>query len=148
MLPRDDRLTACWRSQSCADCMRNNNGCGWCPVSSTCVPASSLLEPITNKDICPFWNERFELRTATLGCGCSTTTFISIVVTILATIAGFLVLYGVITAIARLSRIFGSGTWRGIELEMKDSGGRVEREWVRGSWLTRLRWNLSGGSLS
>lgn len=143
-----DRLTACWGIQNCERCIKDNHGCGWCPSSLSCIPASSLLEPITNKYICPLENERFELRTRVLGCGCSTTTLLSIIVTIFATIAALLVLSIIGRVIRQLNRTFGSGGWRGIEIKVESDGTRRQREWRRGSWFTRLKWNLRGGNLN
>lgn len=148
MVSQEDRFAACWGHLTCDRCLNDANGCGWCPSSWACVPATNLLDPIRNEDICPLWNDRFELRTRTLGCGCSTTTLLSIVVTIFATIAALMVLSILLGGIRRLNRTFGSGTWQGVEIEVKDGGQRIERDWWRNSWLSRLRWSLSGGSLS
>ena len=90
----DYRLAGCWRIQNCHACTHSRHGCGWCPHSSTCVPVSSLLQPMSDAKTCPSRGERFELRTKALGCGCSTTTFLSIVVTVFATIAALLLIYG------------------------------------------------------
>jgi hypothetical protein len=76
-------------------------------------------------------DERFELRTKALGCGCSTTTILSITVTIFATIVALLLLYGLGILIYKFNSTFGTGTWRGIEVEIKDDGTRTERQWKR-----------------
>lgn len=143
-----DRLEGCWHIQDCERCIRDSHGCGWCPFSSACIPASTLLDPLTKRNVCPLQDERFELRTAALGCGCSTTTLISIVVTIFATIAAVLILYCFGFAIGRLNRTFGSGTWQGFEMEIKGDGTRIEREWRRSSWIATLKSHLSGGKLN
>ena len=90
----DDRLAACWRIQNCYACTHSKHGCGWCPHTSTCVPVSSIFEPISNAQTCPSRDERYELRTKALGCGCSTATFLSVVVTVFVTIAALILLYG------------------------------------------------------
>ncbi|TVY30381.1 hypothetical protein LHYA1_G000463 [Lachnellula hyalina] len=56
--------------------------------SSTCVPNTSkipILAPIHNPDICPLWSERWELRTRPLGCHVSTITFLTCIISVLAT---------------------------------------------------------------
>lgn len=118
--PKDDwdRLYKCWGYLDCGDCHRSDGFCGWCPMvcfipflpqhcsdcltsqSSTCLPlpddglsrAFPLLSPIRYKGICAFGSERFELRTAGLGCQVSTITFLTSVVTILGTLLGVLIL--------------------------------------------------------
>ena len=142
LLPAQSRQHACWKIQDCKGCLRSDHGCGWCPTSATCVPATNLLEPVTHKDICPLDSERFELRTKALGCGCSTTTLLSVIVTVFATIAGLILLYGIVRAIALLNQAFGSGQWQGWEIEVKEDGSRNEREWTRSnsvtSWFRRI----------
>ena len=135
----EDRFAACWRRQNCYNCIHSSHGCGWCASSSTCVPASSLLEPVSKGNICPLKDERYELRTRALGCGCSTTTILSIIVTVFATIAALFLLYGIGLLIRRLGRTFVTGTWRGLEIEIMDDGTREENEWRRNSqWTKKL----------
>ena len=134
----EDRLASCWRIQDCYNCIHSQHGCGWCPSSSTCIPASSLLQPVWKANICPLQHERFELRTKALGCGCSTTTLLSIIVTVFATIVALALLYGIGLAILGLNRAFGTGTWRGIEVEIKDDGIRTEHQWRRNTWSSKL----------
>lgn len=63
-------------------------------MSNTCLPlpltpfarAIPLLSPIAHPNICAFSSERFELRTSGLGCGVSTITFLTCIVTIFSTI--------------------------------------------------------------
>ena len=129
----EDHLSACWRISNCNNCINSSHGCGWCASSSACVPASSLLEPITNSHICPSRNERFELRTRALGCGCSTTTLLSVIVTVFATIVALGVLYGIGVLVYKANSTFGTGTWRGIEVEIKDDGTKTEKQWKRSS---------------
>lgn len=97
------------------------------------MPAASLLEPIY-KPICPLGDERFELRTRLLGCGCSTTTLLSIIVTIFGTIVGLLILYAIILCIRSINSVYGTGSRRGWEVEVLDDGSRRERQWARPSW--------------
>lgn len=130
----NSRLQECWKIQDCGNCIRSESRCGWCPYSSTCIPASSLLDPIANPDICPHWAERWELRTKALGCGCSTTTLLTSIVTIFCTIAGLIVLYGVWVMLLWASRVWGPGSWGGWYLEIEDDGKRKEATWVRRSW--------------
>ena len=131
----EDTLSRCWRHQFCHACINSKAGCGWCPGSSTCIPASSLLSPVTNAQICPLRNERFELRTRALGCGCSTTTLLSIIVTVFATLVAAALLWAVGVSLWKANRAFGSGSWRGVEVWIKDGGGRVERQWRGESWI-------------
>ena len=76
-------------------------------------------------------DERFELRTKALGCGCSTTTLLSIIVTVFATILALALLYGFAILFYKFNHNFGTGTWRGVEVEVKDDGTRSERQWKR-----------------
>ena len=132
----ESRLEACWRIQTCHNCLNSDHGCGWCPTSSLCIPTSGILEPVTNKNVCPLKDERFELRTKPFGCGCSTTTLLTAIVTVFATIIAFGVLSAIGVFLLKLNRDFGSGTWRGTELEIKEvSSTRIERQWKRGGWL-------------
>lgn len=112
--------------------MNENNGCGWCPESGVCVPTTSLLEPVSNKDICPLRSERFELRTRALGCGCSTITLLSVIVTVFATIATLLLLYGLIRAISGINPFLGTGRTAGWEIKCEEDGTRKGQEWRRG----------------
>lgn len=84
--------------------------------SGTCVPASNLLQPIVKHDICPVSSERFELRTRALGCGCSTTTLLSILVTIPATLVAAALLYLAYRLVLKLNTAYGTGTYGGVEL--------------------------------
>lgn len=137
--PNRGRLTACWHIQQCEDCVQSDHGCGWCPSSSTCIPANSLLEPVTNKHVCPLVHERFELRTRALGCNCSTTTLLSVIVTVFATMAALLLLYGITVVIVRLNRMYGPSSRHGVALDIKADGTRKQLPWKRGtSWSARI----------
>lgn len=134
----NDRLAACWRLQHCHACTHSPHGCGWCPHSSTCVPVSSLLAPVAHAHVCPTRVERFELRTRALGCGCSTATFLSVVVAVFATVAALALLYALVVLVKHANRVFGTGSWRGLELEIKADGAREEKEWRRHPWSERV----------
>ncbi|KAF1833965.1 hypothetical protein BDW02DRAFT_499367 [Decorospora gaudefroyi] len=147
--PKEDweRLRKCWGFDDCGDCQRADGHCGWCAISSTCLPlpidplsrAFPLLTPIRYKSICALRSERFELRTSGLGCQVSTITFLTSIVTIFCTLFGVLVLY----SLAKCVKWAGRGI-RG------SKGGYVIREggsgevWVRSSegwtkWWHRTR---------
>ncbi|KAK4621852.1 hypothetical protein CLAFUW4_07420 [Fulvia fulva] len=128
------RAAACWRIQDCGSCLHSKHGCGWCPVSSTCVPSTNLLDPISKADICPLRSERFELRTKALGCNCSTTTLLSVIVTVFVTIAALGLVYAIFAAIRDVHPFLGTGNFEGTELEIKEDGTRVEKSWWRDSW--------------
>jgi len=130
------RLSACWSVQDCRSCTHSSHGCGWCPYSSSCVPTTNLLKPVSDANICPLRSERFELRTKALGCGCSTTTLISVIVTVFATIAALALLYGIGLAIFWANRVFGSGTWNGWEIEVKEDGTKEGHQWRRSNAVT------------
>lgn len=130
----ESRLASCWKIQDCGTCINSKHGCGWCPHSSACVPASSLFDPIRNKDVCPHWSERWELRTKALGCGCSTTTLLAVLITILCTIVGLFVLYGLWKVMIWANRLFGPGSYGGWSLEIDDDGHSREGIWIRRRW--------------
>lgn len=134
-----DRAASCWRRQDCHSCTHDKHGCGWCPFSSTCVPASSLTQPVSDKNICPLAAERWELRTKALGCGCSTTTLLSIIVTIFATIGALFVLIALGWLLKTLNPFFGSGVVSGTELKPKEGPFHEEREWRRPGLGSKLR---------
>ncbi|KAF1918689.1 hypothetical protein BDU57DRAFT_554132 [Ampelomyces quisqualis] len=100
--PKDDldRLLKCWGYLDCGDCHRSDGFCGWCPISYTCLPLPNdtlsrtfpLLSPMRHRSICALGSERFELRTAGLGCQVSTITFLTCIFTILSTLFVVLVL--------------------------------------------------------
>ncbi|KAG8627954.1 hypothetical protein KVT40_003827 [Elsinoe batatas] len=130
----DHRLSACWRNQDCNSCIHNKAGCGWCASSKSCVPASSIWNPVRYPDICPHWSERWELRTKTLGCNCSSITFLAVLITILCTIAGLVVLYGLAKVVAWINRVWGAGARGGWYLQIDDVGNRQEGLWLRRKW--------------
>ncbi|KAK3080092.1 hypothetical protein LTS18_003140 [Coniosporium uncinatum] len=145
----DEHLRRCWRRNSCGICLSDRT-CGWCESSNTCVPlppshplSFPLLSPLHSKDpqICPLASERWELRTATLGCECSSTTLVAAIITCACTLAGVVVLWGLITLVA-----WATTAWRGVRggyevlVQEGDGGGerRVGRVWKRkgaGAWM-------------
>ena len=130
------RQHACWRVQDCHSCTHSSHGCGWCPFSGVCVPTTNLLKPVVDAHVCPLRGERFELRTKALGCGCSTTTLLSIIVTIFATIAALALLTGVVAALFKFNQTFGTGSWNGWEVKYEDDGSKEEHQWRRSNRVT------------
>lgn len=138
-MDQQSRLSACWSHQACHACITSPHGCGWCPYSATCIPATNPLQPVvSHAGTCPLRAERFELRTRAFGCACSTTTLLSILGTVLATLLALAVLWGVGTAVVRVDRTFGSGTWGGWAVEVKDDGAREQRPWRRANAVARF----------
>lgn len=107
--------------------------------SATCVPASSLLDPVFKPGACPLGQERFELRTRALGCGCSTATLLSVIVTVLGTIVALLLFYAIVLSIRALNRTYGTGSAQGWEVEISDDGSRKGKPWARPSWTATFR---------
>ncbi|KAF2800425.1 hypothetical protein K505DRAFT_345250 [Melanomma pulvis-pyrius CBS 109.77] len=134
--PKDDRkrLEKCWGYMDCGECHRSDGFCGWCAISSTCLPlpmdplsrAFPLLSPMRYKFICAMGPERFELRTSGLGCQVSTITFLTSIVTIFCTIFGLVVLYGLV----KLAKWIGiaSRAHKGGWVVYEDGSGEI---WVR-----------------
>lgn len=98
------------------------------------MPATSLLDPVFKADICPSSQERFELRTKTLGCGCSTTTLLSVIVTVVSTLVALLILYAILVCTRALNQVYGTGARRGWEIEVFDDGTMKGQPWARPSW--------------
>ncbi|KAF2734643.1 hypothetical protein EJ04DRAFT_436720 [Polyplosphaeria fusca] len=147
--PKDDRerLELCWGYTDCGDCHRSRGFCGWCAISSTCLPlptdtlsrAFPLLSPMRYKFICALGPERFELRTSGLGCQVSTITFLTSIVTIFCTLFGVLVLYSLIKLIKGC--IFAGKAKKGGWIVYGDGSEEV---WVRrreswDRWWRRIR---------
>ncbi|KAM5429878.1 hypothetical protein McanCB56680_001458 [Microsporum canis] len=88
---QEDLLPFCWRNQDCDSCLKAADFCSWCPFSSTCVSNSSpfpLLAPLASSSICPLGpKERWEIRTRPFGCGVSTASFLTCIVSVLSTLA-------------------------------------------------------------
>jgi len=106
--------------------------------SSSCVPASSILEPVKNADVCPYYAGRWELRTSTFGCHCSTITLLSVLVTIACTIVGLVVIYGILKLVASVNRVWGTGSLGGWSVEIDSDGQTKGGIWYRPrTWLPR-----------
>ncbi|UNI15114.1 hypothetical protein JDV02_001680 [Purpureocillium takamizusanense] len=79
----------CWAHQNCGGCLGETR-CSWCPYTWSCVPNSyaiPLLAPAYQANICPHPAERWELRSQPFGCGVSSTTSLTALVSIAATLA-------------------------------------------------------------
>ncbi|EGY23074.1 uncharacterized protein VDAG_04512 [Verticillium dahliae VdLs.17] len=78
----------CWRNAECHKCLSEPQ-CGWCPLTWACVPNSypiPLLAPAYDEGICPYREERWEMRTRPLGCQVSTVTGLTGVISIASTL--------------------------------------------------------------
>ena len=106
------------------------------------MPASSLIDPVFKADICSSSQDRFELRTRTLGCGCSTTTLLSVIVTVVSTLVALLILYAILVCTRTLSQIYGTGARRGWEIEVLHDGTLKGKPWARPSWSTTFQSRL------
>ncbi|EUC47008.1 hypothetical protein COCMIDRAFT_91234 [Bipolaris oryzae ATCC 44560] len=143
-----DRLKLCWGYMDCGDCHRSKGHCGWCAISSTCLPlpldgfsrAFPLLSPIRHHSICALGSERFELRTAGLGCQVSTITFLTSLVTIFCTLFGVLVLYGVSKCVGWV--VVGTRARRGGWVVYEDGSSGL---WVREREGWGTLWRRVGG---
>ncbi|KAK8187304.1 hypothetical protein IWZ00DRAFT_511213 [Phyllosticta capitalensis] len=142
----DEQVRRCWRLGTCGSCLSEGGGstCGWCPLSSTCIPLPPshslplILLPLAHPNICSQPSERFELRTKSFGrdsCNVSTLMVLTAVVAALCGVAAVFLAW----AIWRV----GSGAWRGWrEASARDGtelvvGERGERTWQP--------WERSGG---
>ncbi|KAF2448599.1 hypothetical protein P171DRAFT_452386 [Karstenula rhodostoma CBS 690.94] len=150
--PRDNRkrLELCWGYNDCGDCHRSKGHCGWCAISSTCLPlpidplsrAFPLLSPIRYKFLCATGPERFELRTSGLGCQVSTITFLTSIVTLFCTLFGVLFIYLVVYAAKRINFMLNAkkGGW----VVYADGRGGI---WVRKSKRWERWWRRTIGRL-
>lgn len=156
------RTTTCWNEQSCDTCLRSRAGCGWCSSvsqialcmpgvhlqeieqSSICVPlkrvAFPLLSPISDRDVCPTYDDRWELRTSTLGCKVSTMSVLICLATIICTMLGTILLLG----LGRLATRMLGPCWptrhRGWEIIRSEQGDRIAHTWTtRKTWLDSIR---------
>jgi len=128
-----EHLMDCTQFDTCGSCLKSKKSCGWCPYSGLCVPLSryeTLLSPIRNDNICPMPRERYELRTQTLGCNCSTTTFLTAIITCLATLAGLVILYGLVKAIKWMTVLMRTDKY-GTLVDYDDEGRGDMELWVR-----------------
>jgi len=97
-----DLFFHCWTRPHCPACLSPTNPypCSWCAISQTCVPNTvvgypfGILAPIRTDTICPLgWRERWELRAKPFSCRCSSMTFVSVVVSVLATLVALLLIW-------------------------------------------------------
>jgi hypothetical protein len=116
--------------------------------SYTCLPlpddslthAFPLLSPARYKGICALGSERFELRTAGLGCQVSTITFLTSIVTIFSTLFGVVILW----LLSKCLKWVGVDLWArkgGFVLYPNDEESWKGELWVRRKegWVKRLR---------
>ena len=59
--------------------------------------------------------------------------------TVFCTIAALVLLYGIFVLLRLLNQAFGTGTYRGWEVEIKEDGSREGKEWTRSNWRRNLR---------
>ncbi|KAK0383193.1 hypothetical protein NLU13_9106 [Sarocladium strictum] len=103
-----EHFLRCWTRQTCKRCLAADQ-CSWCPYTWSCVPNKHpipFLAPIDQEDICPDRSERWELRTQPFGCDVSTTTSLSVIVSILATLFLMLCIFIVLVLVLRLRRFW------------------------------------------
>jgi len=96
-----DLFFHCWTKPHCPACLSPSNKypCSWCATSQTCVPNTvfeypfGILSPSKTDELCPLgWRERWELRARPFSCRCSSMTFVSVVVAVLATLLSLLLI--------------------------------------------------------
>ncbi|KAK4461256.1 hypothetical protein QBC42DRAFT_94915 [Cladorrhinum samala] len=105
-------LLRCWRQQSCSSCL-DTSSCNWCPFTQSCTPntyAIPLLAPAYDENICPYWAERWEVRTRPLGCQVSTITALSVIIAVLSTLAVAFLIWLILVSTRRLKRRITSGS--------------------------------------
>ncbi|KAI5200262.1 hypothetical protein E4T39_05793 [Aureobasidium subglaciale] len=141
------RRKDCWRIQDCGSCLKSKHGCGWCPSYIPLLDLAPGLDALSSTNwliqtksavfhlLCPLASERYELRTRTLGCNCSTTTFLSVIVTIFCTIAVLLLISGVLWLLKWWGRTFRSGGW---EIVVEEDGRVREGTWRRSTLWPRF----------
>ncbi|KAJ6143277.1 hypothetical protein N7471_002730 [Penicillium samsonianum] len=126
--PSDPVFHACWGRQSCSSCLTGDIACSWCAISSTCVPNPSLVPifaPFGSENICPLGSkERWELRATPFGCHASTLTVLSVIVSVLGTLALGIVGVGLVWLV-RWTR----WRWKEVEYEQPDEEGQGSSRW-------------------
>jgi hypothetical protein len=73
------------------------------------------------------------LRTKTLGCGCSTATFLTLIVVVVSTFLALLIMYAIVKCVRSVNQVYGTGAHRGWKIEIHDDGSMSERLWARRS---------------
>lgn len=91
------------------------------------MPATSLLDPVFKENECPLAQERFELRTKSLGCA----TFLSLIIAVVSTFLALLIMYAIVKCLRSVNQVCGTGARRGWEIEIRDDGSMSERLWAR-----------------
>lgn len=98
--PQEDFFYKCWILPNCETCLNSKYACSWCATSQVCVPNDhfnypfGLLAPIKYQNICPLaWRERWEMRAKPFSCRCSTMTLMSVVVSVLSTLAAIFLIW-------------------------------------------------------
>lgn len=101
--------------------------------------AFPLLAPMRYKFICALGPERFELRTAGLGCQVSTITFLTSIITIFCTLLGVVVLYGLAKLFSWVSLLLRAN--RGGCIQFEDGSVEIwdQRGSTWGQWWRCLR---------
>jgi hypothetical protein len=85
------------------------------------------------------WQERWELRTSTFGCNCSTTTFLAALITSLSTIVGLLILWLLVKLIKALIILWRKDKY-GTLLDFDENGQEQQHVWVRKTATWRGWW--------
>lgn len=125
----------CWIKPHCPACLSPDNKypCSWCATSQTCVPNTvydypfGILAPLKTDSLCPLgWRERWELRARPFSCRCSSMTFVSVVVAVVATFLSLQLIWLLIT-ICR---------WAGRRWRRRQKGWWRSRNWVP-TWMQR-----------
>ncbi|CAK7246032.1 MAG: hypothetical protein STHCBS139747_007654 [Sporothrix thermara] len=102
---KTDRFYRCWGHSNCGSCL-GTSACSWCPFSATCVPNDHLvpaLAPAWEGDLmCPYWAERWEVRTRPLGCQVSTITSLTALVAGALTLAVVLQTWAIVLVVRKL----------------------------------------------
>ncbi|PNH44128.1 hypothetical protein VD0004_g3508 [Verticillium dahliae] len=114
----------CWRNAECHKCLSEPQ-CGWCPLTWACVPNSypiPLLAPAYDEGICPYREERWEMRTRPLGCQVSTVTGLTGVISIASTLVFLLLAVAAVFACRRAWRWGKAGRHRWNRFRSSRSG--------------------------
>lgn len=147
-----ERLLRCWIHQGCDSCLKTK-ACSWCPFVSlitapfltrriitnmplwtwSCVPNDHtipLLAPAYEKDVCPYSDERWEIRTQPFGCRVSSTTSITAIVSAFTVLVSILWVFGFMALVARLRRLHASrkSRWKQSTADQPQEAGNTERD--------------------
>lgn len=134
-----DLFFHCWIKPHCPACLSSSNPypCSWCETSQVCVPNTvfpypfGILAPLKTDEVCPMrWRERWELRARPFSCRCSSMTFVSVLVAVLATLLGVLLIW----------LAFKLGRWAARAWRRREKGWWRVRHWTPG-WFQRRQGN-------